>query len=195
LVFCFRSDILMATHWEYSQRLTSYWFNPLQRISGMKPSGSCFRRGFWCTANGRKTSACGTHFSRTNLLSRALRRGGFREHTVHIQGTFSAHSGNIQGPFRDRFSRTNLLSRALRRGGFREHSVHIQGTFSAHSGNIQGTFREHSRNIQGLSGHNSVQISENTQRTFREHSVQTDAQAHGCQQPSSRWRVRAVGLM
>ena len=38
--------------------------------------------------------------------------------SMHIQGTFSVHSGNVQCTFRER-------------------SVHIQGTFSAHSVNIQ----------------------------------------------------------
>jgi hypothetical protein len=48
--------------------------------------------------------------------------GQFREHSGHIQGTFRAHSGNIQHV-------GNI------QGTFREHS-----TCREHSGNIQGTF-------------------------------------------------------
>jgi hypothetical protein len=48
----------------------------------------------------------------------------FRECSVHIQGTFSAHSG-------------------------KQRSVRIQGMFSAHSGNVQCTCRERSVHIQG----------------------------------------------
>jgi hypothetical protein len=44
---------------------------------------------------------------------------------MHIQGMFSAHSGNVQCTFRER-------------------SLYTQGTFNAHSGNVQCTFREHS---------------------------------------------------
>jgi hypothetical protein len=45
--------------------------------------------------------------------------------SVHIQGTFSALSGNVQSKFRKRL-------------------VYIQGTFSVHS----GTFSVHSGNVQ-----------------------------------------------
>ncbi len=49
---------------------------------------------------------------------------------MRIQGTFSAHSGNVQCAFKER-------------------SVHIQGTFSAHSEDVQCTFRERSVHSQG----------------------------------------------
>jgi len=87
----------------------------------------------------------------------------FGERSVHIQGTFSAHSGNIQCTFSEHsvnihgqllhfpehlfrsvqtpYCRPSLCT-------FRERSVHIQGTFSAHSGNFQCTFRERSVHIQ-----------------------------------------------
>jgi hypothetical protein len=80
----------------------------------------------------------------------------FREPLVHIQGTFSARSGNVQctmsrsssaarhwtpeaGPRRspDKYS-GNI------QGTFRERSVHIQGTFSARSGNVQCPLRRSS---------------------------------------------------
>jgi hypothetical protein len=67
---------------------------------------------------------------------------------VHIQGTFSAHSGNVQCTFWER-------------------SVHIQGTFNAHSGNVQCTFGERSMHIQGTFNAHSG----NVQCTFGERSM------------------------
>jgi hypothetical protein len=73
----------------------------------------------------------------------------------HIQGTFSAHSGNVQRTFRER-------------------SVHFQETYSAHSGDVQCTFRE--RPLDQRAGNANPQLSGIQARTYssalsRERSV------------------------
>jgi ketosteroid isomerase-like protein len=100
---------------------------------------------------------------------------------VHIQGTFSAHSGNVQCTFRERSVHIQGTFSVVigvvvddvvctcTQPIYRERSVHIQGTFSAYSGNVQCTFRERSVHIQGtFSAHSG-----NLQCTFRERSVRS----------------------
>jgi hypothetical protein len=79
----------------------------------------------------------------------------FREHLGHIQGTFWAHSRNIQGTgnMQGTFSPESLDALAAEEteviDDFREHAGNIQGAFMEHSENIPGSFWDHSGKIQG----------------------------------------------
>jgi len=78
---------------------------------------------------------CSSRSMFITIIIQANIQGTFRAHWVHIQGKFSAHSGNIQ----------HTRSSENVQCTFRVHPAHIHCTL----GNIQSTlFREHSVHIQ-----------------------------------------------